>query len=200
MYRQVFFHRTLRAAEAVLRSLLRRALELFADGRNVWYSEGTAFEKVLGGKTLSLKEHLSLDDSDFLFHIKRWCESDDEILSDLAGRFLHRRPFKAFDLDMPTEERERFIAEVRRAAEDRAPAPNYYVIEDTGGNVTHAFYGPDNAKPKDQIFVEDGFSKSQVREISEVSSAVRGLQKGYRIHRLNFPYELTEQVTGLYRR
>jgi HD superfamily phosphohydrolase len=200
MYRQVYFHRTLRAAEAVLRSLLRRALELFADGRNVWYSEGTAFEKVLSGKALSLKEHLSLDDSDFLFHIKRWCESDDPILYDLALRFLNRRPFKAFDLDMPAAERETFIGEVKRAAEERGLDPNYYVIEDTGGNVTHAFYGPDNAKPKDRIFVEDGFSRSQVREISEVSSAVRGLQKGYRIHRLNFPYELTEKVTGLYRR
>jgi HD superfamily phosphohydrolase len=200
MYRQVYFHRTLRAAEAVLRSLLRRALELFADGRHVWHSEGTAFEKVLSGKKLSLKEHLSLDDSDFLFHIKLWCESDDEILSDLAGRFLNRRPFKAFDLDMPTEERENFIAAVKRAAADRGLDPNYYVIEDTGGNVTHAFYGTENAKPKDQIFVEDGFSKSQVREISEVSSAVRGLQKGYRIHRLNFPYELAQQVAEIYHR
>src|SRR5213079_2730726 len=47
MFRQVYFHRTLRSAEAVLRSALRRALELTADGKNVWHASGTSFEKVL---------------------------------------------------------------------------------------------------------------------------------------------------------
>src|SRR3954464_10232165 len=47
MFRQGYFHRTLRAAEAILRSLLRRALQLFAEGKDVWYASGTAFEKVL---------------------------------------------------------------------------------------------------------------------------------------------------------
>src|SRR5436305_11881149 len=44
MFRQVYFHRTLRSAEAVLRSALRRALELIAAGWEVWRAPGTAFE------------------------------------------------------------------------------------------------------------------------------------------------------------
>src|SRR5690349_14251989 len=36
MFRQVYFHRTLRSAEAVLRSALSRALELVEKGKNVW--------------------------------------------------------------------------------------------------------------------------------------------------------------------
>jgi hypothetical protein len=62
---------------------------------------GGPFEKILRSEKLELDEHLSLDDSDVLFHIKRWIDSDDKILSDLSGRFLDRRLFKAFDLDMP---------------------------------------------------------------------------------------------------
>jgi HD superfamily phosphohydrolase len=100
MYRQVYFHRTLRSAEAVLRSLLRRAIWLFKDGKDVWFAAGGPFEKILRSEKLELDEHLSLDDSDVLFHIKRWIDSDDKILSDLSGRFLDRRLFKAFDLDM----------------------------------------------------------------------------------------------------
>jgi HD superfamily phosphohydrolase len=200
MYRQVYFHRTLRAAEAVLHSLLRRALELFKAGSEVWFSEGRAFEKILEGKKLGLQEHLSLDDSDFIFHIKRWCDADDSVLADLSARFLHRRLFKAFDLDMPEGERRAFIGAVRKLVEGNGLDPNYYVVEDTGGDVMHSFYSPNNADPKDQIFVEDGFSRSHIREISEVSSAVRGLQEGYRIHRLNFPAEMTGQVAGLYHR
>src|ERR687894_1846062 len=47
MFRQVYYHRTLRSAEAVLRSTLRRALELLASGGEVWCAPNTAFEKVL---------------------------------------------------------------------------------------------------------------------------------------------------------
>src|SRR5262249_28569740 len=75
MFRQVYFHRTLRAAEAVLRSLLRRALYLFGKSEDVWYSEGTPFETLLKGKKLTLRQHMELDDSDVFFHIKQWCGS-----------------------------------------------------------------------------------------------------------------------------
>ncbi len=47
MFRQVYFHRTLRSAEAVLRSIMRRALHLLDDGEDVWHAPGTAFEKIL---------------------------------------------------------------------------------------------------------------------------------------------------------
>ena len=41
MFRQVYFHRTLRSAESVLQSLLRRALILFESGESVWHAAGT---------------------------------------------------------------------------------------------------------------------------------------------------------------
>lgn len=200
MYRQVYFHRTLRSAEAVLHSLLRRALKLFADGEEVWFAKGTAFEKVVRGERLNVNEHLSLDDSDFMFHIKQWRGSADVILSDLSGRFLDRRLFKALDLDMPDADRGEFVEAVRGFVADRGFDPDYYVIEDTGGDVAHSFYSPADAKPKDLIYVEDGFSRSAIREISAVSSAVRGLQKGYRIHRVCFPAEFKDEIGTLYHR
>ncbi len=199
MFRQVYFHRTLRSAEVVLQSLLRRALALFADGTSVWFAAGTAFERILKGKPLTLAEHLALDDSDMIFYIKQWQSSSDPILADLAHRFLNRRLFKAFDLDMPEEERDDFIEEVRSIVGDAGLDPAYYVLEDKGGEVSHNFYIKDDAKPKDLIYVEDGFARPVIREISEVSAAVRGLQKGYRIHRLCFPDEFKEEVGQLYR-
>src|SRR4029079_3201754 len=38
MFRQVYFHRTLRSAEAALRSIIRRALRMLDDGHEVWYA------------------------------------------------------------------------------------------------------------------------------------------------------------------
>jgi HD superfamily phosphohydrolase len=199
MFRQVYFHRTLRAAEAVLRSTLQRALRLFRDGGDVWCARGTAMESVLAGKKLSLAEHLSLDDSDFIFHIKQWAASGDEILADLASRFTDRRLFKALDLDMQSDEREQFVAAARDAVTSSGFDPQYYFIEDTAGNDSHFFYSSDRAKPKDLIYVEEGYSRPQLREISEVSSAVRGLQKGFRVDRICFPAEARERIEKLYR-
>lgn len=200
MFRQVYFHRTLRSAEAVLKALLRRALAIFREGGPVWYRPGGAFEKVLRGEKLGLREHLSLDDSDFLYYIKQWQGSSDATLADLSSRFLDRRLFKAFDLDMPAGEREGFVAEVRNAVAAHGFDPEYYVIEDSAGNAAYNFYSKETADTKDLIFVEDGFARPSIREISEVSSAVRGLQEGYRIHRLCFPAELKDEIAELYHR
>lgn len=200
MFRQVYFHRTLRAAETVLHSILRRALALYADGGDAWHQPGSVFEKILRGEKLSLAEHLSLDDTDILYHIKQWKNSTDQILSDLASRFLNRRLFKAFDLDMPSDQASIFLDEARSVVERSGFDPDYYFIEDKAGDVPHYFYTTDATRPKDQIYVEEGFSQPRIREISEVSSAVRGLQEGYRIHRVCFPGEVKNEVAGLYHR
>ncbi|MBP7377247.1 MAG: HD domain-containing protein [Pyrinomonadaceae bacterium] len=198
MFRQVYFHRTLRSAEAVLKLLLRRALQLFRNGGDVWYRPNTPFENVLRGQKLTLTEHLALDDTDVLFYIKQWRTSTDQILADLSSRFLDRRLFKAFDLDMPAETRPAFIEGVRQVVKDHGFDPDYYVIEDEAGNSDHYFYTKDKSDAKDLIYVEHGFAKPSIREISEVSAAVRGLQEGYSLHRICFPSELKNEIGRLY--
>lgn len=198
MFRQVYFHRTLRSAEAVLRSLLRRALELFQSGARVWFAEKTPFEKILKGEKLNLREHLQIDDADVMFHIKQWQYAEDKILSDLAKRFLNRRLFKAFDLDMPEDERTDFLEKAAQLVENNGFETDYYFIEDKAGDVPYYFYTKRQSEPKNLIFVEEGFSRPEIREISEISAAVRGLQKGYQMHRVCFPPELKEEIAKLY--
>jgi HD superfamily phosphohydrolase len=198
MFRQVYFHRTLRSAENILRSLFRRALHLSENGKRVWHASETPFEKILKGEKLSLREHLELDDSDVIFHIKQWIKSDDNILSDLAARFLHRRLFKAFDLDMPETERQNFLDDARKIVENSGFDPDYYFIEDRAGDVPYYFYTKESSEPKNLIYVEEGFSRPQIREISEISAAVRGLQKGYQMHRVCFPAELKREIAKIY--
>ncbi|HKX84729.1 MAG TPA: HD domain-containing protein [Pyrinomonadaceae bacterium] len=200
MFRQVYFHRTLRAAESVLHSLLRRALFLFKNGEPIWYPPGTALETILRGETLTLSEHLSLDESDFVFAIKQWSLAPDAILADLCTRFINRRLFKAFDMDMPEADCESFVHDARKLVENRGFDPEYYFVEDKAGDVEHYFYPKAAEDSKNLIYVEDGFSRPRIREISEVSAAVRGLQKGYRIHRVAFPTELVDEMSKLYHR
>jgi HD superfamily phosphohydrolase len=199
MFRQVYFHRTLRSAEAVLRSVVRRALALVEAGEGVWYAPGTAFEKVLRRGSLSVAEHLEMDDSDVIFHVKQWQRSTDAILGDLSRRFVGRRLFKAIDVDMPESERAEFLTAARECVESAGFDSNYYFIEDRASDVPYYnYYTADGTEPKTRIYVEDGYSRPQIREISEVSNVVRGLQQGYELHRVCFPAEVKDEVYAIY--
>ncbi|MEP6743553.1 MAG: HD domain-containing protein [bacterium] len=199
MFRQVYFHRALRSAEAVLRSILRRALALLENHKPVWHAPGTAFEKVLRKKPLTITEHLEVDDSDVLFHVKQWQRSEDEVLSDLSRRFVARRLFKAIDLDMPVSERPDFLTAARACVAKAGYDPEYYFIEDRASDVPYYnYYTPQDEEPKSRIYVEDGYARPRIREISEVSDVVRGLQRGYELHRVCFPAEVKEEVYRLY--
>ncbi len=198
MFRQVYFHRTLRSAEVILRSLMKRAFFLFRQNKDIWYAKDTAFEKFLNGEKITLREHLQLDDNDIMFHIKQWQNSADVILRDMSDRFLNRRLLKVFDLDMPAGEREYFLSRVKEIVERAGYDTDYYYIEDKASDIPYYFYTKDVSEPKNLIYVEEGFSNPQIKEISEVSAAVRGLQKGYQIHRVCFPPELAGQVAELY--
>src|SRR6266403_6390215 len=199
MFRQVYFHRTLRSAEAVLRSALRRALQLVEQGAPVWCTPGTAFEKILRRQPLSIVEHLSMDDSDVIFHMKQWQRAGDPVLSDLSQRFVNRRLFKAIDLDMPPDERQDFLAAAFAVVEGAGFLPEYYFIEDRASDVPYyGYYTPDGVEPRTRIYVEDGYARPAIREISEVSEVVRGLGRGYELHRICFPAELKDEVYRLY--
>jgi HD superfamily phosphohydrolase len=199
MFRQVYFHRTLRSAEAVLRAILRRALKLLESGEPVWYAPDTAFEKVLRRSRLTITEYLEVDDSDVLFHIKQWQRSPDRILADLSRRFTARRLFKAIDLDMPLTERPAFLSAARECVVQAGYDPDYYFIEDRASDVPYYnYYTAAGAEPKSLIYVEDGYAQPSIREISEVSNVVRGLQRGYELHRVCFPSEVKNEMYKLY--
>ncbi|MCA1634979.1 MAG: HD domain-containing protein [Acidobacteria bacterium] len=198
MFRQVYFHRTLRSAEAVLRSTLRRALEVTEAGGDAWSAPGTAFEKVLRRAPLALADHLEMDDSDVLFHIKQWQSSDDRVLSDLSRRFVGRRLFKAIDLDMPEAERAGFLSAARERVAAAGFDPDYYFIEDHAGDIPYySYYSVDAVEPKSLIYVEDGYARPSIREISQVSESVRGL-RGYRLDRVCFPPEVKDEIYAIY--
>jgi HD superfamily phosphohydrolase len=199
MFRQVYFHRTLRSAEAVLQAILRRALRLLETGESVWYAPGTAFEKVLRRNALTITQYLEVDDSDVIFHIKQWQRSSDSILADLSRRFTGRRLFKAIDLDMPLAERAEFLSKARQCVIQAGYDPDYYFIEDRASDVPYYnYYTAEGAEPKSRIYVEDGYASPRLREITEVSEVVRGLQRGYELHRVCFPAEVKSEVYELY--
>lgn len=201
MFRQVYYHRTLRSAESVLRGILRRALELTQSGVELWCAPDTAFERMLRRQELTLGDYLEMDDSDILFHLKQWQRARDLILRDLSHRFVERRLFKAVDLDMPQAERAGFVSDAREIVERAGFDPAYYFAEDEARDAIGAYYTAGGAEqPQGRIYVEDGYARPVIRPINEVSDIARGLQLGYEVHRICFPPEVKTEIYRLYHR
>jgi hypothetical protein len=154
---------------------------------------------VLRRERLTISEHLQIDDSDVIFHLKQWQDANDEILSDLSRRFVGRMLFKAIDVDMPINERADFIAAARDVVTRAGFEADYYFIEDRATDVPYyGYYTGEGDEEHGRIYVEDGYAHPQIREISEVSEAVRGLRRGYELNRVCFPAEVKEEVYQLY--
>lgn len=188
MFRQVYFHRTLRAAEAVLMSILRRAVEVCRAGRLRFMVADSVMERVLAGEGLTTVEYLQFDDHDVMFHLKQWTREPDPILRDLASRFVERRLFKTLDLPEDEAERAEAVAHARRRIVDRGFDPEYYLIEDRAGDIPYySYYRPDG---KSKLYIE---GQGGLVDIAEVSDVVRGM-RGYELHRLCFPHELLDDL------
>ena len=107
MYAQVYHHKTVVAADHVLRAAVRRARALW--GREpalahtspalAFFLCGDASADALGAPGTRQHDALldaftALDDTDVLYSLKRWMDAADPILADLAQRFTHRRLFR----------------------------------------------------------------------------------------------------------
>jgi uncharacterized protein len=191
MFRQVYFHRTLRSAEAVLMSILRRAVELKSSGRLQFVVSGSVMESVLAGKELNVAQYLSFDDHDVMFHIKQWMGEPDLVLRDLSRRFIERRLFKVIDLDFEEDERAHFVSRARARIEALGFDPEYYFIEDRAADIPYySYYRPEG---KTRIYIE---RHGSICDIAKVSSVVRGM-RGYELHRLCFPGEAASAIESL---
>ncbi len=197
MFRQVYFHRTLRSAEAVLIATLNRARALLLRGELCFRMPGSAFEKLLVGDAVSTSEYLELDDTDLTFHLKQWSRDPDPMLADLAGRFIARRLFKAADVHLSGDAFDRFWKRAQETVRRAGFDPEYYLLMDRATDVPYyGYYTPASVDPRGLIYVEEAETGSAISEISEISEVVRGM-RGYKIDRVCFPAEVADQLSAL---
>ena len=94
MYLQVYFHPVSRSLEVILAHQLRRAKWLYQHPSDYQATLAPALLTPFFNGRFTLKDYLDLDDGVLLTSFINWRHSSDDILADLADRFLNRRPFK----------------------------------------------------------------------------------------------------------
>jgi HD superfamily phosphohydrolase len=102
---------------------------------------------------------------------------------------------------MPPDQKADFLMAARKIVGRAGFDPDYYFIEDHASDVPYyGYYETEKSEPKTHIFVESGYAAPQIREISEVSNVVKGLQHPYELHRVCFPADVKKEVYELYHR
>ncbi len=182
MYRQVYLHKAVRAAEAVMRALFCRLAEL---GPQPGTPAG--LQTLLDGGEPRVGEFLDLDDHALETALKRYGESSDAILSELAQRLRNRRLFKTMRIrpDVLPEQAQERLASVLARHHD---GPGYVAWVD---RVEIAAYIED-----DRMMVHTG---GRLQRLLDVSPVLHGLSNETFVHyRLVFPPELREPIRAAF--
>lgn len=107
MYKHVYFHKTTRCAELLVEKVMERVMELNDAGQSVPLSDELKIVlskprnnqgKMLDTSTARLDSYLHLNDHVIWYHIHKWANHEDKILSNLANRLILRDFYKSIKL------------------------------------------------------------------------------------------------------
>lgn len=190
MYSQVYLHKTVRAAEAMMKLLLRRASDLAKAGGEPCLDSSHPLMLLLRQRERTLLEdYLALDDATVFSLLTQWRGCPDATLSDLSSRILNRDLFKSLDISHVRGLRAKELKArelVRRAGAD----PRYYFTIDTSGDLPYRPYDP-SRQASDHILVESRGRGEAYRDIHDVSRVVAGLTlAAFTTKRAIFPAEV----------
>jgi HD superfamily phosphohydrolase len=200
MYRTVYFHKTTRAAEVMLRLLFRRFKELLDASEqkaNIVHGAPLSITKAFS-EGMNLSDYLQLDDHTVTEFLKACQGSSDPVLKDLATGLLYRRLFKATDVTDSAERDVRDVVAFTEAAKDAIKSagmdPEYYFADDSAGDTPYKPYDPDSDEPNTQIYVD------KTIELSKLSDPVAQLKEKYSLLRYYYPLNVRESVEEVERK
>ena len=181
MYQQVYFHPVSRSMEVILNRLLKRAKLIFSS--EVQSDQQTPYLLLPFFKgDFNLDDYLQLDDGVLNTYFIHWKRYPDDILSNLASRFIDRKPLKSVKYDKTTVD---LLPRLREIIEQSGFNPDYYTATDNSFDLPYDAYQAD--KKQIHLMQEDGTLVS----LSSVSPLVRAISdKQTGDNRFFFPREI----------
>jgi uncharacterized protein len=193
MYRAVYFHKTTRAAEVMLKLLFQRYKTLVEYNENAVVEAPRAFAAAFRSNSrMPLADYLQLDDHSVSEFMKACRTVGDPKLKELATGILDRRLYKAIDATVAGISRDDFVEQAKELISSKGLAPEESLKKDAASDTPYKPYDPDGDKPNDQIYIEDSLGK-QV-EFSTISKPVADLREKYSLLRYYFPDHLYDEM------
>ncbi|QOV88129.1 HD domain-containing protein [Humisphaera borealis] len=144
MYRNVYFHKVVRAAEGMVKLALHRAKRLLIQGQLDWPVRESVAYKAMTGQRMTMPEFRDLDDVSIIQCFKVWADSKDAALASLCRGLLFRDVYKTIDLthiDDPAE-RQAFVARAEDAVRSAGGDTRYDLFLDEIANTPYEVYEP----------------------------------------------------------
>jgi uncharacterized protein len=188
MFQQVYFHKSTRAAECLIRMILARAASQLRDGARL-SDVPPGLLSLAQNRNLSLGQYLELDDGVLLETFNCWRNSKDPILADLCQRLRGRDLFRTIELfgeNTQPKQRAEAYQKVRAIASEAGLDPDFYTELDLAIDTPYS----------DDSTLAVLFPRSAPRRPAEVSFVLDRLRDETLTRvRLIFASELKERVS-----
>jgi HD superfamily phosphohydrolase len=204
MYQQVYYHKTSRAAEQMIRTALQRLVDAHAETGRFPDSCPAPIRKVVETRgDLSVEDYLRLDDWLFLSAFAEWSATPrgalDPILGDLCRRITRRKLFKTVRVTCDTRHKtfgqalDGLTGLFRKEGYD----PRYYLLEDDATDLPYrdlAYSDRMGTAPEDIGLAIRGTIVGYMseRRISPLIDSIRNEPR--KLQRLCFPEEMRTVV------
>lgn len=190
MYWQVYFHPVSRGGEVMLNLVMQRAKALYKS--NYIFKQQPTYLMPFFNEDVTVHDYLRLDEMVVNFYLQEWVHEEDEILSDLAGRFVNRDLFKylPFDGSIIT------ITELNELYKKAGIDPDYYVFSDSYSDLPYDYdkLGQNRNRRPIHLVRPNG----DIREISSQSTIINSITGIHRLgSRLYYPKEKILAITDL---
>ena len=182
MYWQVYFHPVSRGGEVMLNLVMQRAKALYKSGYH--FKQQPTYFIPFFNEAVTVHDYLRLDEMVVNFYLQEWVHEEDEILSDLAGRFVNRDLFKylPFDGSIIT------ITELNELYKKAGIDPDYYVFSDSYSDLPYDYDRPGQNRNRRPIHLLR--PNGEIREISSQSAIINSITGIHRLgSRLYYPKE-----------
>lgn len=192
MYRQVYHHKAIRAAEFLVRSIFKRLSDLANEG-HVVPSCPEGLRAALEGRAVSIAAYLALDDPLLHTCFAQWRSHGDSILSALCTAMVVRQlpktvPLPSGDTDREIDLREEAHRRAARVAKRAGYDPNYWVCVDWSSDTPYAETSQDTT-----VWVS--LRHQPLTPLSKISFVLAQLNHKRVSHaRLAFPSDIREAV------
>jgi len=205
MYQQVYFHKTIRSAERMIKLVFERLTDMGHEHQDPKFCPDP-LKKLLnrdrGG--ISASTYLALDDEFMLACMNLWAteEAEDTVLRDLCSRLLKRNLFKTAVIDQEKIKDHIKYASAINALQDAMREsgfnPKYYLAFDSAEDFAYRdmmWFVAKEKSPEDIWLAEDGEAKQPLSNptVSPLIDSVRN--KATTTRRMCYPAELKTLVS-----
>ena len=181
MYWQIYFHPVSRGGEVLLNNCLKRVKQLYKEDYQfkMYPKEFIPFFE----GTITIDQYVELDEVTVLFYLKKWIHEEDEILSDLARRFINRDLVKYIPFDGSSIT----ITELQDLFIERGIDPEYYFVSEAFSDLPYDYDRPGSNRQPIHLLRRNGSIK-EISSQSLVISSITGINR--EDYKLYYPKEM----------